>query len=92
MRNSTTIMTLVARTQKLFKQKNYSGDNSARLLSGGGGGRQIQPKNKKKKCWDVQGADVNEYIMMMMKKITMMMWMMKILMTMWMKKITMMKI
>ena len=35
-----------------------AGDNSARLLSGRGGGREIRgkPKNKTKKCWNVQGV------------------------------------
>ena len=43
------------------------GDNSTRLLSGGGR-REIrdQPKNKKKKCRNVQGGSIYDLFLMIM--------------------------
>ena len=44
-----------------------AGDNSTRLLSGGGR-REIrnQPKNKKKKCRNVQGGSIYDLFLMIM--------------------------
>ena len=45
----------------------YAGYNSTRLLSGGGR-REIrdQPKNKKKKCRNVQGGSIYDLFLMIM--------------------------
>ena len=50
------MMTMIMMTMGMIMM--IAGDNSARLLSGRGGGREIwsKPKNKTKKCWNVQGV------------------------------------